>query len=142
MASVSSSVTINQPVEKVFNYVTAAENHKAWQAGIQDAQLSPPGPVNFGSIYTYTSEVMGRKFETQMQVSDFEVNKKWSVKTVGIPQPVETAYVFESMGAATKLTVSMQLAGGFPAAAEAMVKQQMQKSLDEQAMRLKMNLGG
>jgi hypothetical protein len=77
-----------------------------------------------------------------MQVSDFEVNKKWSVKTVGIPQPVETAYVFEGVGAATQLTISMQLAGGFPAAAEAMVKQQMQKSLDEQAMRLKLNLGG
>ena len=37
MASVSSSVTINQPVEKVFSYVTGVENHKAWQAGILDA---------------------------------------------------------------------------------------------------------
>lgn len=140
MASVASSVMINQPVEKVFNYVTAVENHKAWQAGILDAQLSPPGPVALGSIYSYTSEVMGRKFETKMKVSAFEPNKKWSVQTTGVPQPVETAYVFEAQGAATKLTVSMELSGGFPAAAEAMVKQQMQKSMDEQAQRMKQNL--
>ncbi len=142
MASVSSSVMINQPVDKVYNYVINVDNHKAWQAGILEAKLSPPGPVNFGSVYTYTSEIMGRKFETKMMVSALEPNKKWSVKTMGVPQPVETAYVFEGVGAATKLTVSMELAGGFPAAAEAMVKQQMQKSMDEQAMRMKLNLGG
>ena len=140
MASVSAMVIIDKPVEQVFDYVTAVENHKSWQAGIMDAQLSPPGPVNFGSVYTYTSEVMGRKFETKMMVSNFEVNKKWSVKTTGVPNPVETAYVFEGVGPATKVTVSMELAGGFPAAAEAMVKQQMQNSMNEQAMRLKANL--
>ncbi len=140
MASVSSTVTINQPVEKVYNYVAAAENHKAWQTGILDVQLSPPGPANFGSIYAYTSEAMGRKFETKMQVSAIEANKKLSLKTMGVPNPVETAYVFEGLGAATKLTVSMELAGGFPAAMETMVKQQMQKSMDEQAYRLKQNL--
>jgi len=133
-------VIINQPVEKVFNYVTAVENHKAWQAGILEATLTPPGPVAFGSIYTYTSNVMGRKFETKMMVSALEANKKWSVKTAGVPNPVETAYVFEGVGGATKLTVSMELSGGFPAAAEAMVKQQMQKSMDEQAQRMKQNL--
>lgn len=140
MPSVSSLVIINQPVEKVFNYVISVENHKAWQAGILEAKLSPPGPVGFGSIYTYTSEMMGRKFETKMAVSAFELNKKWSVKTLGIPQPVETAYAFEAVGAATKLVVSMELSGGFPAAAEAMVKQQMQNSMTEQAQRMKQNL--
>lgn len=140
MASVASSVVINQPVDKVFNYITAVENHKAWQAGILDAKLAPPGPVAVGSIYTYTSEVMGRKMETKMQVSAYEPNKKWNVQTTGVPRPVETAYTFEAQGNATKLTVAMELSGGYPAAAEAMVKQSMQKSMDEQAQRLKQML--
>ncbi len=137
MASVSSSVTINQPVDKVFAYITSVENHKAWQAGILDAKITPAGPVAVGSIYHYTTEVMGRKMETQLQVSAYETNKKWSTKTTGVPRPVETVYLFESVGNATKLTISMELSGGYPAAAEAMVKQQMQKSLDEQGNRLK-----
>jgi hypothetical protein len=76
MASVSSSVTINQPVGKVFAYVTGVENHKVWQAGILDAKVTPAGPVGVGSIYHYTSQVMGRKMETQLQVSAFELSSK------------------------------------------------------------------
>lgn len=132
MASVSSSITINQPVDKVFNYVTDANNHKAWQAGILEAKVTPDGPVGVGSTYQYTSEVLGRKMQTQLQVSAFEPNKQWSITTVGVPTPVTTVYRFEGEGSATKLTISMELTGGYPAAAEAAVKQQMQKSLDEQ----------
>lgn len=137
MASVSSSVTINQPVDKVFAYITMVENHKAWQAGILEAKVTPAGPIAVGSIYHYTTEVMGRRMETQLQVSAYEQNKKWSVKTTGVPRPVETVYLFEGAGNATKLTISMELTGGYPAAAEAMVKQQMQKSMDESANKIK-----
>ncbi len=140
MASVSSSVTINQPVAKVFAYIVSVENHKAWQPGILDAKVTPAGPIAVGSIYHYTTEVMGRKMETQTQVSQFEQNKKWATKTVGVPRPVETVYLFESVGNATKLTISMDLTGGYPAAAEAMVKQQMQKNLDDQGQRMKQML--
>jgi uncharacterized protein YndB with AHSA1/START domain len=137
MASVSSEITVNQPVEKVFGYVVNVANHKAWQAGILEAKLTPDGPAAVGSIYTYTTEVMGRRMETKMQISALEPNHKWAVKTTGVPTPVETVYLFEPAGAGTKLTVSMELSGGYPKAAEAMVKQQMQKSMNEQAARIK-----
>ncbi len=137
MASVSSSITINRPVAQVFAYVTGVENHKVWQAGILDAKLTPPGPVALGSIYHYTTEVMGRRIETQLCVSSFEPNKKWGITTTGVPKPVETLYVFEPAGDATKMTITMELSGGYPAAAEGMIKQQMQKSLDDQCRRIK-----
>jgi uncharacterized membrane protein len=138
MPVLMSSLLINQPVEKVFNYVVSVENHKAWQAGIKDAQLNPPGPVALGSTYVYTTEVMGRSIQSQMQVSAFEPNQKWAVKTVGIPNSVETVYHFEPAAGGTKLTLSMDVpAGAYPAAAEAMIKQQMQKSLEEQGARIK-----
>jgi uncharacterized protein YndB with AHSA1/START domain len=142
MASVSSHITINQPVDRVFAYVTSVENHKAWQAGILDARLTPAGAVAVGSIYHYTTEVMGRKMETHLQVSAYEPNKKWAVKTTGVPRPVETVYLFEGVGSTTQLMLSMELAGGYPAAAEAMVEQQMQKNLDEQGQRIKRMVEG
>jgi uncharacterized protein YndB with AHSA1/START domain len=137
MASVASSITINQPVDKVFAYVTDVANHKAWQASILEAKVTPDGPIGVGSTYHYTSDVMGHRMQSQMQVSAYEQNKKWSVTTVGVPTPVETVYAFEAVGNTTHLTISMELTGGYPAAAEAMVKQQMQKSLDEQGSRIK-----
>ena len=138
MATLSYSATINQPVEKVFNYVVAVENHKTWQASIVDAKVTPSGPIGVGSTYVYATEVMGRRIESQMQVSVFEQNKKWAIKTIGIPNSVETAYLFEAAGNATKLTISMDVpAGAYPAAAEGMIKQQMLKSLEEQGNRIK-----
>jgi hypothetical protein len=75
--------------------------------------------------------------ESQMLVSAFEQNKTGGVTTTGVPTPVETVYSFEAVGDTTNLTISMELTGGYPAAAEAAVKQQMQKSLDEQGNRIK-----
>ncbi|MGB8645996.1 MAG: SRPBCC family protein [Anaerolineae bacterium] len=137
MATVSSSTTINRPVDQVFAYVIDVQNQKAWQTGIVDAKVTPAGPIGVGSVYHYTSEVMGRRVESQMQVSAFDANKKWSVKTTGVPKPVETVYLFEPAGNATKLTITMELAGGYPAVAEGMIKQQMVKSLEDQGKRLK-----
>lgn len=140
MASAVASTIINQPIEKVFSYITEVENHTAWQAGIKEARVSPAGPIALGSMYTYTSEVMGRKMETALQVSQFEINRKWAIKTTGVPTPVETVYQFEPSGAGTQLTVSMELSGGYPAMAEGAIKAQLQKSMDEQAARMKQML--
>ena len=140
MASVSSSISINQPVDKVFTYITSVENHKAWQPSLLDAKVTPAGPWGVGSIYHYTTSVLGRKYESQTQISAFEPNKKWAFKTIGVPRSVETVYLFEPAANATKLTISMELSGGYPAAAEGMIKQQTQKALDDQCRQLKQNL--
>jgi hypothetical protein len=83
---------------------------------------------------------MGHRMQTAMQISAFEPNRKWAVKTTGVPTPVETVYTFEPAGGGTKLTVAMELTGGYPKAAEGMVVQQMQKTMDEQAARMKQML--
>jgi uncharacterized protein YndB with AHSA1/START domain len=143
MATLTTTTTINQPVEKVFNYVVDASNHKAWQASIAEAEVTPAGPVGVGSTYVYTTEVMGQRIKSQMQVSAFEPNRTWAVRTVGVPNSVETVYAFAPVGEATQLTISMEVpAGAYPAAAEGMIKQQMQKSLEEQGARIRQAVGG
>lgn len=137
MTTVSVSTSINQPVDKVFEYMVDVENHTTWQAGILEATVTPPGPVGVGSTYNYTTEVMGNRMETHMEVTAFEKDKEWSVKTTGVPQSIETSYLFEADGANTKLTISMELTGSYPAAAEEMVKQQTQKNFEDQCNKIK-----
>lgn len=138
MPSLSSVTVINQPVEKVFSFLVNVENHKVWQPMLLEAKLEPDGPIGVGSTYVYTTDVMGRKMETKLQVSQFEENHVWAFKTVGVPQTVETIYIFEADGGNAKLTITMDVpAGAYPAAAESMIKQQMQKSLEDQGKLLK-----
>src|SRR5689334_15709066 len=127
MTSVSSSTTINQPVEKVFSFVSDIENQMKMQPGILAVKVTPPGPVAVGSLLHYTTEYAGKKYESAVQVSAYEPNKKWATKTT-TPKPVETVYSFEPAGAGTKMTISTELVpGSFPAAAEPTIKAQWQK---------------
>jgi hypothetical protein len=84
---------------------------------------------------------MGQKYPSAMQVSAYQENKVWAVKVVG-PNPVETVYQFDEAGGATTLTITMELAGGYPAAAEGAIKAQMQKSLVDQGNAIKAAVGG
>lgn len=138
MPNVSASITINQAVEKVFEYVTNVENHTAWQEGIVEATITPDGPVAVGSTYKYVSEVMGNRMESAMEVTGFEENKLWTVATTGVPTSVSTSYQFEGAGDATNLIVSMAVPdGAYPAAAEAAVMGQMKTNLEAQCQRMK-----
>jgi hypothetical protein len=137
MAAVSSVTTINRPVDQVFAFVIGVENYKAWQAGILDAKVTPLGPIAVGSIIHYTTEYMGRRFETQLKVSAFVQNEKWATMTTGVPRPVETVYLFEGDANTTKLTISMDITGAYPAAAEGMMNAQMQKTLGDQGLKIK-----
>ncbi len=137
MTTVSSSITINKPAETVFNFVTQPENTKTMTPSILEVKVTPPGPVAMGSVLHYTSEYAGKKYESAVQVSAYEANKKWATKTTGVPRPMETVYVFEPAGAGSKLTVSTELVGGYPAAAEGTIKAQWQKTLDETCAHIK-----
>jgi len=57
-----------------------------------------------------------------------------------VPRPTETVYAMEPAGAGTKLTVSMELAGGYPAAAEGTIKANAQKAMDDTCTKLKQML--
>ena len=141
MPTISYSIVINQPADKIFNYLVDIENQKSAMPGLKASTLTPPGPVALGSIYSFTTEVMGRNYDTKLKVSAFEKNKKWARKTIGLPNSTETGYTFEPAGSGTKVTIEMIVpAGAYPAAAEGAIMQQMQKSLVDQANSLKATL--
>jgi uncharacterized protein YndB with AHSA1/START domain len=141
MTTVSASTTINQPAATVFSYLVDVKNHTTWNTSLKEASVTPDGPVAVGSTYNYVTEVMGQKYPSAMQVSAYQENKVWAVKVVG-PNPVETVYQFDEAGGATTLTITMELAGGYPAAAEGAIKAQMQKSLVDQGNAIKAAVGG
>ena len=78
--------------------------------------------------------------ETHLEVTACEKNTKWGVKTTGVPQSMEMVYLFEEEGDGTKLTISTEMTGGYPAAAEEMIKQQTQKNFEDQCIKIKQML--
>jgi uncharacterized protein YndB with AHSA1/START domain len=137
MDTLTTTITINCPVDEIFNWLTDFANHKQWQPNLVEAEVTSPGPLGVGATYRYVSEVMGRRFPSTGEVTAYEPNRVWGQKSHDGPAPVETIYQFEPGESSTKLTVTMiTVMGGFPSAGS-FVKGQLKKSLEEQNERLK-----
>jgi uncharacterized protein YndB with AHSA1/START domain len=137
MIKVEKSIVINKPVEEVFSFVTGPDNYTKWQAGVE--QVIEGGPRNtVGSQFTEVRKFMGQEMRTTLQLTEFVPNAKWAAKVVKGPVPYEVNMTFQSVDGGTKVTTSVDgEPKGFFKLAEGMVAGQLEKSLAEDAQKLK-----
>ena len=107
MATIETSVNINKPVEKVFEFITDLENQKKLSTYITGIEVSEP--LKLGTKYKIETTSMGYKNVTNNEVIAFEPNKKLGVKTFAAPpaSDVVNTYILESEGNGTKLSLLM-----------------------------------
>ena len=64
------TIVINQPVEKIFKYVSNPTNVPEWQGPpveIRDLQQSTPGHLMEGDTFTTVLQFLGRRYETPLR---------------------------------------------------------------------------
>ena len=107
MATIETSVQIDQPAEKVFAFLTNLDNQKKLSTYITGIEVS--GPVQLGTKYKIETTSMGFKNTTNNEVIAFEPHKKFGVKTFAAPpaSDVTNTYLLEPSGAGTQLTLQM-----------------------------------
>ena len=107
MTILETSIKINKPVEKVFEFITNLDNQKKLSSYITGIQLSEP--LKVGTKYKIQTTSMGHVNETLNEVVSFEPNKKFGVKTFAPPpaSDVTNTYILEKDGDGTKLTMQM-----------------------------------
>jgi hypothetical protein len=137
MDTLTTVITINCPVETIFNWFTNFNNHLQWQPNLVEAEITSPGPLGIGATYRYVSEAMGRSFPSTGEITAYELNRVWGQKSHAGPAPVETIYEFQPDQDSTKITVTMKVSMGIFPNAGNFVKQQLLKSVKEQNERLK-----
>ena len=140
MANVETSISINKPVEKVFEYLTNVQNQKAMNPSINEVVMQ--GKLAVGTHYTIKMTVAGRAFESENEVVALEPNKTFGVKTLAKPpaSPVTNTYTLEKDGSGTKLHLSMD-AVVMPGT-ENMVMPQLRMGLDTALAGMKKALEG
>ncbi len=87
---VEESVVINQPVEKVFDYVSNPVNFPEWAGPVVEVrglQQTAPGELREGDKYTLVSKFLGRQFESPSEVTAYEPNRRFSSRVTGGPIP-------------------------------------------------------
>jgi uncharacterized membrane protein len=131
---VQDSITINQPVELVFTYLTDSRNITKWQPALLEARADPEGPAQVGTRVTDVRTFLGRKMESVYEITAVEPNKRMSLKSVSGPFPYQGDFLFEPEGtAATKLTFIADFEPkGFFKLAEGMLAGTLKKEVEAQ----------
>jgi uncharacterized membrane protein len=93
MTKVEHNVVINQPIEKVFAYVSDARNNPKWQTGILDSKVTPDGPPRVGARVTDVRTFIGKKIEATSEITELEPNKRLGLKSVSGPFPYNKAEI-------------------------------------------------
>jgi uncharacterized membrane protein len=112
------STVIEQPVQKVFDYVSNPVTYPEWigpYVEVRDLQQSMPGELREGDKFTADLKFLGRRVETTIEVTASEPNRRLKQRSIGGPVPIEVSLIFEEVPGGTRLTQSADLEppGGF-----------------------------
>jgi uncharacterized protein YndB with AHSA1/START domain len=106
MMEVKASVVINQPIEKVFEFVTKPENDIKWWVGGRSWDHTPDEPSGVGSTSQSKMRFMGIGVEVTWEVVGWDPPNKIEVKTIEGPVDIGASYTLEAAEEGqTKLTV-------------------------------------
>lgn len=138
MIKVETSVLINHPVEKVFEFVTTPENDEQWLVGVK-AKKTVDGPTKVGSTSETEVRFLGKLIKTTFEVTEFKPFKKIAVKTVSGPVRMNSEETFESVAKGqTKVTVHGEAhAAGLFKLAEPVIERMAQRQWETSFENLK-----
>ena len=104
MARFKQSVVINQPVERVFAFVSDFENDPLW-SGVPEVRRTSPGPLGTGTTFQVRQRFLGRRLDVLLEVIRYEPNRVITVKTAsGRFVSMSGTRLVEPAGDATQLT--------------------------------------
>src|SRR6185369_12310317 len=108
MLKFSADVRVNRPVDKVFAWLTNADNQSKFDKTSLAMELLTPSHWQTGSQFRELRNLGGRKTEVYSEIIDFETNKRFVIRSKTGPEWLGT-WSFESEGTGTRLRWTGQL---------------------------------
>jgi len=135
MARAQISATIMRPVAEVFAVLSNPENTPKWSSGSLESKKTSAGPMGVGTTTRSVSRFLGRRIESENEITEFEPNKKFASKSKSGPFPMEASMTFEPIEGGTRVnfTIEAEPSGFFKLAEPLIVsiaKRQFQSDLD------------
>lgn len=107
------TVTIDRPIEEVFDFLADGENDKKFSPRVLEIEKKTDGPPGLGTVYASTVKDAGVKTKREFELTEFErpTRLRWKeLSKAPIVVPVG-GYDLEPAGNGTKLTFFNELEG-------------------------------
>lgn len=136
MLKFSADLKVNRPVEKVFAWLTNAENQGKLDKSSLKMELLTPGPWRTGSQFRELRDLGGRKTELLSEIVELEPNRCFVIRSKTSPGWLGT-WNFEPEGSGTRLRWTGQLTmKGFARLFEPLIGRQMDNQITRQFAQL------
>ena len=111
---VQRSTTIDQPVDRVYEYVSTPENDPRWVPASLRHEMLSPAPMRVGSITEEDVWFLGRRMRYAWEITQYEPPGTFALRSISGPILATIRVLLESLGGArTKVIVvgEVQLRG-------------------------------
>jgi uncharacterized membrane protein len=110
MPTVDESVTINAPVEKIFEFVADGSNLPVYDSSCIRAE--PDGSPALGTKVNGVTKLLGREIEWVTECTEFEPGASFAGKSIEGKLEFEFRYVLASEGEGTRVDYQITAASG------------------------------
>ena len=108
MIQIISNTQIYQPIKRVFDFIITPENDFQWQYGTLVCAYVSEHKGGPGACFQSTSHFMGQRIQSTFEVTEYELNHKYSFKSISGPLQSFTTYTLEIIKSCTQVNVAIQ----------------------------------
>lgn len=107
------AVTIERPIDEVFNYVSDPCNFPSWNSAVQSVRSTAPGKGGAAATYLMERDLPGGRAENELVIDVWRHPREFTVRTTSGPTPFTYQYVFseEQRGTKVELSAEVELPG-------------------------------
>ena len=132
MLKFSADRRVNRPVDKVFAWLTNADNQGKFDKSSLKMDALTPGPWRAGTQFRELRDLGGRKTEVLSEIAELEANRRFVIRSKTGPGWLGT-WNFEPEGTGTRLRWTGQLTmQGFARLLEPLISRQMTAQISKQ----------
>lgn len=107
MARISKKITINAPVEKVFNFLVNPSNWTKYVTNLTDIRDVSSDTLEPGTTFKWSYQMLGLKFHGKGHVTEKVNNSKFAKKMEG-HFPVTESFTFTQLDKGMELAVDIE----------------------------------
>jgi carbon monoxide dehydrogenase subunit G len=101
MVRAEEHITINRPIEEVFAYLSDIERQAEWVSTLSESQKTTSGPTEAGTTYRQVVKVLGRRVESENEVTDYQPPTLFAFRGKSGPMRMGMRFTLTSAGPET-----------------------------------------
>lgn len=138
MGKAEVSTTINRSVEDVFAVLSNVEDTPKWSSAALEDKITSAGPIGVGATAHLVSTFLGRRIESDAEITEFEPNRRLTMQSTSGPIPFRGSMTLEPVEAGTRVNATFKAEpGGFFKLAEPIFVRMGKRQLESDLANLK-----